>query len=393
MQIKYIVRIIAFLDIIWIWVLVPILPELMKYYDVSYFHIILGTTVYSIFTFISAPLLWQLSDKFWRKKILWICVSWTIIWWFIIALYPKYIWFLIGRMITWILWWNISILQSILMDISNTKNEAKKNLWIFVSIFWMAFIVWPFIGSVFMNFGIKWPFWFVVFLNFISIFTLIFYLKETNKHISDNKNLVLKYNTLWIIFENLKIKPINILIISMFLFYFWVFMYQSIMTLILFKHFSISWQIWWYIMSALWVVVMINQIFFMEKFWLKKFNDKKLFNISFISNIIVYFIMIIMFDNLYVFLCGILVPVIFVNLLRPIYMVEITKYYDEHKRWQVNWMIQSINVLTMIFWSLLWWMFLNKDINVFYWTFLFVIISYWFIFYYLKNYYIEELKI
>lgn len=77
----------------------PALPELASYYDVNFFLIMLGLSIFSFFTFLAAPLFGQFSDKFGRKRPLLISVFGSAVSWFVIAISSNYWIFLIARAI------------------------------------------------------------------------------------------------------------------------------------------------------------------------------------------------------------------------------------------------------------------------------------------------------
>ena len=52
------------LDIIGMSFIIPAFPELKAYYHISDFQVTLGLSVYALFSFLAAPVLGQLSDKF-----------------------------------------------------------------------------------------------------------------------------------------------------------------------------------------------------------------------------------------------------------------------------------------------------------------------------------------
>lgn len=65
---KFIILFVWFLDILAIWIFIPTLPDLAKYYNVSAHMISYAIVAYAFFSFLSSPILGQLSDIFGRKK-------------------------------------------------------------------------------------------------------------------------------------------------------------------------------------------------------------------------------------------------------------------------------------------------------------------------------------
>jgi MFS family permease len=124
---KTIIFLALLLDIIGISVMIPAFPELKLYYGISDFAVTMGLTVYSLFAFLAAPVLGQLSDKYGRKMPLLRCVVGTLFSYLILLVTQNYILFLISRVINGITGGNISILQAILADISPTPEQKAKN--------------------------------------------------------------------------------------------------------------------------------------------------------------------------------------------------------------------------------------------------------------------------
>ena len=74
--IKIIILLVWFLDILWIGIFIPTLPELAKYYWINAHSISYAIVLYALFSFLSSPILWQLSDKYGRKSVLILCILW-----------------------------------------------------------------------------------------------------------------------------------------------------------------------------------------------------------------------------------------------------------------------------------------------------------------------------
>ena len=87
------------LDIIGIAIMIPAFPELKAYYGIGDFQVTLGLTIYSLFAFLSAPLLGQISDKIGRKKSLVRCVFGTMISYIVLLVTKQYRVFLLSRVI------------------------------------------------------------------------------------------------------------------------------------------------------------------------------------------------------------------------------------------------------------------------------------------------------
>lgn len=129
------------LDLIGLTIIFPILPAFMERFDIGTMMVgIIGAT-YALFSFISAPYLGRLSDRFGRRNILFVSIIGSAIGWIITAFAPNVWWVLIGRVIDGVTAGNITIAQAILSDISKDSKERAKYYGIFGMMFGMAMIV------------------------------------------------------------------------------------------------------------------------------------------------------------------------------------------------------------------------------------------------------------
>ncbi len=360
---KIIILLIWFLDILWIGIFVPTLPELAKYYSVSAHSISYAIVLYAFFSFLASPILWQLSDKYGRKIILILCVIWTFLANLLMSLSEIFIVFLIARIINWFTWWNISVLQSMLSDISKTKQERMQNMGMIWALFWMWFIIWPILGSILLPFSIKAPFWFMTILALIETFIVLFFLEETNKNKVNKK---ININPTTTIIRFLKEPKINLFLISFFILILSFSMYQWMFPVFLNAKFSIPWNVIGYIMAWVWLIIAFNQAFLLKKVWLKYFSLKNLF---IIVNIVIFLLFIVLsFLNYFpIFLVVFYIMVLFAWIVNPIYAWEIVESTEEHDRWEIMWVLGSLQSISMFIWPSISWILIDKDISIFIW--------------------------
>ena len=359
---KLTIILVWFIDVLWISIYLPTLPDLAVYYNVSAHTLSYAISAYALFSFIFWPILGQLSDIYWRKKILLLCIIWAFIANLVMTLSPIFLVFLIWRIIAWISWGNISIIQAMLWDISKDKKERMSNMWIIWWLFWLCFIIWPLIWSLLITmWWVKAPFWFLTAFSFIEILMIIFFLKETNYHTVEKK---LKFNPFWNILNFFKHKEIWLFLISFFLLTLSFSMYQWMMPMYLSKHFGIPWNISWFILSWVWVMIVLNQLFLLKRFWLKYFTLKKLFIILntwlFISFVILSFPL-----NFAIFLVFFAIIMLFQWPVMPVYQSEVVDFIDKWQRWEIMWVMASLQSMSMFFWPMLSWILIDKNISMF----------------------------
>ncbi len=368
---KFIVLSILFLDVLSIWLFIPLLPDLVNYFHVSIFLISLAIWVYAFFSFIFNPILGQLSDKIWRKKVLILCVIWSFFSNLIMTLSSTYLFFMVWRVINWITWWNISVISSILSDISANKKERATNLWFMWALFWIWFVVGPALSIFLLQFWIKVPFYFMVWFSFVEIFLIYFLLEETNRDLSTRK---LVYNPFVSIRKFLKIENTRYFIVSMFFLLLASGMYQGMLPVYLVDKFKVSINFAGIFMSIMWLIILLNQAILFKKFWLKYFSVKKLFFILNIWALILFFILSFIY-NINIFIWLFLILIMFYWVIRPIYQTELVENVDKTQHWEILWVTSSMQSLVMFLWPLIAGYLMEKSIDIFFASTLFVFVS------------------
>ncbi|MEI7827519.1 MAG: MFS transporter [Euryarchaeota archaeon] len=191
---------IVFLDLVGVGILIPIVPILLAGphspyyvlpagYTIQQGYIILGwlVAIYSIFQFLAAPILGQLSDKYGRRKVLGVSLGGTSISYiiFAIGIITKNIPLLfLARAFDGITGGNIPVAQAVVTDITPVKERAK-NFGLIGAAFGLGFIIGPYIGgklsdpSIVSWFNAATPFWFAALLAAVNIVLIITLLPET----------------------------------------------------------------------------------------------------------------------------------------------------------------------------------------------------------------------
>lgn len=362
---KIIVFLGLLLDIIWIAILIPAFPELKAWYWINDLQVTLWLTIYSLGAFFSAPVLWQLSDKRWRKKLLAWCITGTIISYALLVISQSYRLFLVSRIINGITWWNISILQAILTDLSPDQETKSKNFWLMGAFFGLWFIIWPLLWSLLLNFsGVEWIFWFGVLFSTIEFWLILLYFNNTNTPSSTKE---ISFNSFWVMRKYLRKESMRSFLLS--LFFLWVgwFAINTALSLFMNTTFWTTWVMYWFILAISGLLSAVNLGFLVPKFWTKRFTIHQLIIWSHIVLILWYWIL--WFINAYTpFILLYYSIVVLWWIYMPVYNIQIMSQAKADEIGELSGMLGGAQSLFMFIGPLLWWLLLTYGGNIFWWA-------------------------
>lgn len=227
-----------FLDMIGFGILIPIMPFLFT--DPASPHYILGTDIsirtgyvlmgiilslFSMGMFAASPIMGEFSDKYGRKKLLLLSISGNAIGYVFFAfgiLARSVPLIMFARTINGIMSGSIVVAQAAIADSTKPEDRAK-NFGLIGAAFGLGMILGPFIGgrltdqSVVSWFSTTTPFFFAAFLAIFNILFIIFFFRETNRHIDTTRRLTL-LRAIRNIEKAISLKTIRPLFITNFLF-------------------------------------------------------------------------------------------------------------------------------------------------------------------------------
>ena len=246
-----IILITILLDLLWLWVVIPVLPFIVKWYGFSEFYVWLTFSIFSLWMFFWGLIFWKLSDKIWRNKTLEFTIFLNFIWYLIFALSQSLWIFILARFIWWFWASWFSVWQAYISDISNEKNRIK-NMWLAWAMFWVWFMIWPvlwwFLSSFWDSLNVIWYFSaLIAFLNLLSVY--FFLPKVPEKVASKSKEAHFKITN----------PSLLVLFFVSFLTAFWFSAMQSTMPLIMSDRFSLDSKWIWYLFWFIWIIAIIYQ--------------------------------------------------------------------------------------------------------------------------------------
>lgn len=150
------------IDCIGIGIIIPTLPALIQ--SLSGASISMAASYggwlnfsYAVMSFLFAPVLGGLSDRYGRRPILLISLLGLGLDYIFLAFAPTIFWLFVGRIIAGICGASFTTASAYIADISTEENRAK-NFGMIGAAFGLGFIIGPLLGSLFGSFGTRAPF-------------------------------------------------------------------------------------------------------------------------------------------------------------------------------------------------------------------------------------------
>ena len=206
----------VFIDLVGFGILIPIFPLLIgdtpfrvtpESWTPQQGLIMLGflQAVYPLCTFVAAPILGQLSDRFGRRPVLALSIAGTALGYVIFALgiHAASIPLLfLGRALDGITGGNIAVAQAAIGDISDDTNR-QKNFGLLGAAFGLGFIIGPYLGGKLSEPGVSFyglfttpswfsattPFWFATGLCVLNVVLIVTRFPETIAHKDPDKRI------------------------------------------------------------------------------------------------------------------------------------------------------------------------------------------------------------
>ncbi len=195
------VLITAFLDILWMSILIPVFPDITAHFHQAESWTMWTQSIYAVGMFFSGIFIGNLSDKFGRKRMLIVTSGFNLLGYIatLIALnigstvgIMGFALYLSARVIAGIWGAGFWVVQAYISDISSPL-EKTKNMGMMGAAFGTAFLVWPAIGgilaSIWWTNGILLVSIAIITINFLWI---IFWLPEPKHHLREMDSVDIK---------------------------------------------------------------------------------------------------------------------------------------------------------------------------------------------------------
>lgn len=308
------------------------MPAYVESFNVSAFVVTLLFSVFSLFSFLSSPLLGVLSDKYGRRPILMASILSTSIGWFVFAGAPSLLFIFLGRILDGLAAGNFSTAQSAIADLSADAKDRTANLGMVGAIFGLGFLVGPLIGGLLSKVSTAFPFWFVGGLSLLNFILAYFFLPETNKNLDRAKQI--HWNPVKPIMVALQDLKLRRLYIIWFLFNMIAIGANSVFALYLMQQFGFGAYETGLFFTGVGLIIAFNQGFALKHFWLKKFTEKQLIILMFLLFSVGFGLMA--YPSLRVFILGVICMAFGQSVLRVAITSEIMGEADETERGQAT---------------------------------------------------------
>ena len=341
---KIIIILTVLIDVIGVGIVIPIMPLYLQSFGASAFMIALLFSIFSFFSFISAPMLGTLSDRIGRRPVLIVSIISTAIGWFVFAS-GHALWILfLGRIIDGMAAGNFPIAQSYLADLSKTDKERTANMGLIGAVFGMGFIIGPALGAILSTISPTFPFWFVGGLATLNAIGALLFLPET--HLNRNKTVKVHLNPFVPIANAFNDVQLRGRYLAWFLFGLGIAIQHSIFALFLNYRFGFTATMTGYLMATMGVIMVFNQGFLLKKFWLKYFQESNLEIWIFLVGAVAFALLLV--SNFVIFAIGLVLIVFFQSTARVVMSSRVAGMAGPANRGETMGVMASILSASMI---------------------------------------------
>lgn len=180
----FIIALIAVVNALGYGIIIPILYSYSLRFGLSDFQNGLLFATFSVFQFLSTPLIGRLSDKYGRKPLLLISIAGTALSFFMMALAPSAVFLFLARALDGITAGNIPVASAVIAD-TTTQKERTKGFGIIGASFGFGLIFGPAISALTVGISPSLPFIIAGSVAAVAVILTSIFLPETNKYIGE----------------------------------------------------------------------------------------------------------------------------------------------------------------------------------------------------------------
>ena len=169
---------IVFVDLIGFGIVIPVLPLYAERFGASPLVVGLLLAVYSLMSFLFAPVLGRLSDRIGRRPVLLVSILGSSLGFLLMGLAGSLSFLFLGRIIDGITGGNISTAQAYIADIT-PPHERSKGMGLIGAAFGLGFIFGPAIGGIMSHFSLAAPLLFAAALAALNAAAAFLFLPES----------------------------------------------------------------------------------------------------------------------------------------------------------------------------------------------------------------------
>ncbi len=280
---KIIILTTVFVDVLGFGIVIPILPFYLGEFGASAFTITLLFSIFSFCAFLSAPLLGALSDRIGRRPILLVSIFSTSLGWFVFASASSIPMLFAGRIIDGLAAGNFTTAQSYLVDISKDEKERMTNLGIIGATFGIGFILGPLFGGILSTVSHAFPFYAAGAMALTNAIIAFFILEESNTNRIKSRLIYSPIKPLLDAYHSRSLRPVYIV---WFLFSMSFVIVQSIFALFSQRVFNFESFETGIFFTSIGLVIAVNQLVLLNKFWTKRYTGKQLETIMLVFTIV-----------------------------------------------------------------------------------------------------------
>lgn len=186
----WIIFLIVFVNLLGFGIILPLMPYYVESFGAGAITIGLLSASYSLFQFLSAPILGELSDKIGRRPVLLFSLAGTALSFLLLGVANTLPLLFAARIIDGLSGGNISTAQAYIADITSKENRTQ-GMGILMAAFSLGFILGPALGGILSQFGYGVPALVAAAVSLLATVLTFFFLPES-RDFSKNKAALAK---------------------------------------------------------------------------------------------------------------------------------------------------------------------------------------------------------